>query len=204
MKAWLPANMSDIGKSLVMSFFTDLVEESGLSPRTVLGYKASLALPLKLGFNVNVKESEFWLLAREQFLARPPRTKIVPQWSVSAALAALKEPRFSRPDIASDDLFLKTLFLVALTSGNWVSELAAMDRSAIKWERELAGVTIPVRQGFLYKNQSLNRIPPKVFLRLFRSRMCYVRWLVWRNIWKTRHIITTHQGSLYIRFRLHH
>ena len=163
LKAWLPANVSDISKSLVMSFFNYLFEERGLSPRTVLGYKASLALPLKLGFNIDVKESEFGLLAKAQFLARPPRTKIVPQWSVSAALAALKEPRFSRPDIASNDLFLKTLFLVALASGNRVSELAALDRSAIKWERELAGVTIPVRQGFLYKNQSLTRIPPKVF-----------------------------------------
>ena len=70
---------------------------------------------------------------------------------MSAALAALKEPRFSRPDIASNDLFLKTLFLVALASGNRVSELAALDRSAIKWERELAGVTITSYKAFYTK-----------------------------------------------------
>ena len=79
-------------------------------------------------------------------MTRPPRIKIVPQWSMSAVFVALKEWRFTEQDIASEDRFLKTLFLLALASRNRVSELAALDKSAITWERGLAGITVPVRQ----------------------------------------------------------
>ena len=162
-KNWVPADVKSISKSMVLSFLTYLFEVRGLSPRTILGYRSSLALPLKLGFKVDVKASEFSLLAKAQFIMRPPRAKIIPQWSISAALKSLEEPRFTRVDIAPEDLFLKTLFLVALASGNRVSELAALDRAAIRWENDLMGVTIPVRQGFLFKNQSLDRVPPGVY-----------------------------------------
>ena len=126
MKAWLPKEARCITKALVLSFLAYLLEVRVLSPRTVIGYKASLALPLKLGFNVDVKDSEFSLLVKAQFLMRPPRTKIVPQWSVSAALGALGSQLCSGADISSEDLFLKTVFLVALASRNIVSELAAL------------------------------------------------------------------------------
>ena len=40
-----------------------------------------------------------------------------------------------------------------------MSELAALDKMAIRSKNELTGVTIPVRQGFLFKNQLLHRVP---------------------------------------------
>ena len=92
----------------------------------------------------------------------PPRATIILQWSISAILESLEEPRFTRIDIAPEDLFLKT-FLVALASGNRVSELAALDRASVRWEDDLTGVTIPDRQGFVFKNQSLDRVPPGVY-----------------------------------------
>ena len=71
-----------------------------------------MALPLKLGFNIDVKDSEFALLAKAQFLMRPHMKKIVPQWSVSAARGALGSQRFSEANNSSEDLFLNTIFLV--------------------------------------------------------------------------------------------
>jgi hypothetical protein len=47
--------------------------------------------------------------------------------------------------------------LVALAAGSRISELAALDRAAVAFN--VGSVNIPVRVGFLFKNQSLNRCP---------------------------------------------
>ena len=59
-------------------------------------------------------------------------------------LKSLEKARYSRVDIAPEEQFLKT-FLVALASGNKVSELAASNRVATRWENEFTGVTISDR-----------------------------------------------------------
>ena len=58
---------------------------------------------------------------------------------------------------------------MALASGNRVSELAALNRSAISFQGNQAGVTMPVRQRFLFKNQALNRVPPNVQFSALRT-----------------------------------
>ena len=55
---------------------------------------------------------------------------------------------------------MKTLFLVAVASGNRASELAAIDRSKMVFRRN--GVSLPVLEGFLYKNQSLSHSPSPI------------------------------------------
>ena len=75
--------------SSVFSYFF-LFEARGLFPRTVLGSRESLALPLTVGFKINVKNPKFGLLAKAQFLVKPPRAKIVLQWSISAASGSIK------------------------------------------------------------------------------------------------------------------
>lgn len=58
------------------------------------------------------------------------------------------------------DLFLKTIFLTALASGNRVSELAALTRSTASISP--TEVKLFVRQGFLFKNQVLDRTRPPI------------------------------------------
>jgi hypothetical protein len=60
------------------------------------------------------------------------------------------------------DALKKCLFLVALASGNRVSDLAAVERSGILFESNKRRVTLPVKPGFLFKNQRLGRAPPNI------------------------------------------
>ena len=55
---------------------------------------------------------------------------------------------------------MKTLFLVAVASGNRSSELAAIDRTNIAFRRN--GVSLPVLEGFLFKNQTLSHSPSPI------------------------------------------
>ena len=68
-------------------------------------------------------------------------------------------PQFSEPLDITHQLF-KTLFLVALAAGNRVSELAALDRAAAQFLTNMA--VIPVKQGFLFKNQTATHNPPNI------------------------------------------
>ena len=67
-------------------------------------------------------------------------------------LEILSSPRFDTKTASSSDLFLKTLFLTALASGNRLSELAAVTRSGLRLTKEEA--FLPTRPDFLFKNQT--------------------------------------------------
>jgi integrase len=85
--------------------------------------------------------------------------KRFPSWSLHEALRTIETHPFN-PPLSQEHKLLKAVFLVALASGNRVSELAAMDRSAIAYTDTT--VTIPVKRGFLYKNQTWDRLPPEI------------------------------------------
>ena len=69
-------------------------------------------------------------MRERSFLSNPPSSKIIPQWSLEDAHDALslKESLESLPP---REVALVTLYLVAITTGNRASELAAIDRSSI-------------------------------------------------------------------------
>lgn len=159
-KTWLPTSLTKLRQKHVLQFLIHLREAKKLSPRTILGYRNSLSTPLKEAFNIDFNNPDFHLLARSQFLSSPPPQKQVPQWSLNHALESLQSPRFRSMNISLRDLFLKTLFLTALASGNRVSELAAITREDIS----LIGseVKLKVHRGFLFKNQTLDRAPPAI------------------------------------------
>ena len=106
-----------------------------------MSYRASLTLPLKVGFNIDVNSQEFSRLAKAQFIARQPAPKVVPEWSLTTALRSLASSQFSEQLDITHQIF-KTLFLVALAAGNRVSELAALDRAAAQFLPNMA--VIPV------------------------------------------------------------
>jgi len=158
-QAWLPTNIPDISKQNILEFLLFLQDERKLKPRTILVYRAALALPLVLAYNIDTSDKEFSLLAKAQFLSQPPTTPKLPSWSLNRALETLSNHPF-KPPTSLENLFLKTIFLVALASGNRVSELAACVRTGSVIS--LNHINLAVRSGFLFKNQSILKKPSAI------------------------------------------
>ena len=154
---WLPEKIKLLKKVHVLRFLIWLHKKKGLSSKTVLSYRGALALPLRVGFNISTTDKEFNLLSRSQFLEKPAPGKKIPSWSLNHALEFFNAPRFNVKRCSLRDLFLKTLFLTAVASGNRCSELAACAREGINIKPNK--VTIPVKQNFLFKNQTASHTP---------------------------------------------
>lgn len=57
---------------------------------------------------------------------------------------------------------------MALATGNRVSELSSIHHPAITFRENGAQAILPVKPGFLYKNQRPNRAPPNIAIRELR------------------------------------
>ena len=155
-QSWLPRGTVAIDNRLVLSYLNSL--SSDLAPRTILVHRNALKLPLSAAFDVDLSQEVFSLLARAQFRLNPPARRVIPSWSLDSALEALQAKDSS--SLSLEELLMKTLFLVAVASGNRASELAAIDRPKIVLRGN--GVTLPVSEGFLFKNQSLSHSPSPI------------------------------------------
>ena len=90
-------------------------------------------------------------------MSRPPKRTLVPSWSLPAVLRALVKPPFEPMAQASfHHLTVKTVFLVAIASGQRRSTLHALtlEPGHVRWES--AGVRLIPRAGFLAKNQTVS------------------------------------------------
>ena len=126
-------------------------------------------------FGIDFEHESFSLLTRSQFLQKPPATKKIPAWSLNVVLEAFSSFRFSEANLSQQDLFFKTIFLVALASGNRASELAAIVRTGISLHQDM--VSLPVRPSFLFKNQSLDRPnPPSISFPTLGERHTLCPW----------------------------
>ena len=159
-KEWLPDNLTVLRKRHVLEFLVFLRDNKKLSPRSFLGYRHSLSIPFKEAFEINSEDRDFLLLAKAHFHLSPPTQRKLSKWSLNHALETLQTPRFRNNTASLEDLFLKMFFLVAVASGNRCSELAACTREDISFDSNT--VTIPTKEGFLFKNQTLDRTPPPV------------------------------------------
>ena len=155
----------EVTKSTTLKFLDHTFKSSQLSPKTLQVYKGALSLPLKTAFNIDTGDEEFALLIRSFFISRPPIKKAPPRWSLDALL------KFLTNSTDESDLFLlqKTLFLVALATGNRASEISAMTRTSVVFEDNPARVFVPVKPNFLFKNQRMNRAPPNIVIRALNS-----------------------------------
>ena len=135
-----------------------------LRPKTILVYRNSLKLPLLYGFSINSSDREFSLLARSQFLSNPPPKKIIPAWKPNKVLSMFEQPEFTNSRATPSRLLMKTLFLVALASGNRVSKLAAFSRAGSKILPGSKKAILAVHPGFLYKNQTMDCTPPNIVI----------------------------------------
>ena len=172
---WLPTTVSSVTRDTVLRFLIFLHSDLQLSARTVVNYRATLALPLRSAFGIDFEHESFSLLTRSQFLQKPPATKKIPAWSLNVVLEAFSSFRFSEANLSQQDLFFKTIFLVALASGNRASELAAIVRTGISLHQDM--VSLPVRPSFLFKNQSLDRPnPPSISFPTLGERHTLCPW----------------------------
>ena len=129
-----------------------------LSPKTILNYRNLLQLPFSEAFNINFQSRPFKLLAKAQFIKKPPVQKIFPEWDINKVLTSLTITSSERS--TKKNYFLKTIFLVALASGNRASELAATSRDGLVYTNNK--VILPVLESFKYKNQNIERNPPPI------------------------------------------
>lgn len=161
-----------ITQKFVMQFPYSLFKDRGLAASTVLVYRSALAGPIALAFNIQTSDQEFKLMSKSFFLERPPRSPILPNWSLKKVLVLLTTPRFSSRNIDPLDSLMGALFLTALASGNRVSEMSAMLRSGIAYSKGHGKITVPTMDGFLYNNQRQHR-PPNIVINLSRLRTAH-------------------------------
>ena len=149
----------------VLEFLEFLFAFKKLSPRTILNYRAAISKPLNALFGLDFKEESYPLLARAQFIDRPPTKRILPKWNLDNVLRLLREERFCHPPVTLEDQLVKTIFLVALASGNRASEITATRRDTILFRNNDTEVILPVRPGFLFKNQRIDKTPPNIIIK---------------------------------------
>ena len=150
---WLRTKPHRLSSSVVASFLVHCSQS--LSARTVLTIRAALALPLLEGMDINLDHRHFHMLAKAAFRRKPPAPKVVPAWSLDQALETLAHIPQER--LGPREIFYKALFLTAVASANRASELAAIDRERIEFRQQ--SVTLPVKPGFIFKNQAQFHAP---------------------------------------------
>ena len=163
LKEWLSGQeLEELSNGNILEFLIWLREHKNLATTTIQNYNASLKLPLRMAFDIDCSSWEFRELKSAFFLERPPNPPKIPMWDMNSVLDLLKSPKYSAhpPDLYF--LLKKCVFLIALASGNRVSELGAMYRTGLDNVNISEKVTIPIMPGFLYKNQRLGRTPPNI------------------------------------------
>ena len=181
-QSWLgQSDFTSINDSCVLQFLEFLFSRDQLSPKTVLTYRSAIKLPLKLGFNLLLDSQEFSLLSRAQFLARPPKRQLVPEWDINPVLDLLESPEFLNDSSSLENLLSKTIFLTALATGNRSSEITATRRDRISRIEGGRALRLAVKEGFLFKNQRMDRTPPDIVIKFLLSgnpELCPARTLL--------------------------
>ena len=104
-------------------------------------------------------------LLKAVFLKRPPCRSLVPAWSLPAVLRSLAEAPFEPLHKSSlFHLIIKTVFLVAIASGQRRSSLQAlsMEPGHLRWEN--SGVRLIPKASFIAKNQTASSGSVEIFL----------------------------------------
>ena len=142
--------------------------DKGRAISTIRGYRSAIAA-IHSGFEDGSKVSSspyLTKLLRAFFLKRPPVKKLVPAWSLPRVLEALAKPPYEPMAKSSlHDLTVKTVFLMAIASGQRRSALHALCLTPghVRWERH--GVRLVPRPTYIAKNQTATSGPVEIVLR---------------------------------------
>ena len=156
---------SILNQKLLLEFLEYLFSIRKLSPRTILGYRNAVLKPIQTVFGIEVPSEILSLLSRAQFLSLPPNRKILPRWPLTPVLELLSQDIFKSNTSSLENLLTKTIFLIGLATGNRASELVAILRATILWRKQDSEVVLPVKPGFLFKNQRLDKTPPNIMVK---------------------------------------
>ena len=80
----------------------------------------------------------------------------MPTWSLEKALCVVG----SKEKLSEREIFLKSVFLISVASGNRVSELASIDRQSISLTNNR--FLLPIASGFLFKIQAMEFSPSAI------------------------------------------
>lgn len=153
-----------LSEALLLQFLLWLRDHRRLASQTIAAYKSALTLPLREAFGLDLCSPRFSLLLKSLFLSRPPVRRPQLRWDLGKVLRLLRRPEFRLPRASLPALLARCLVLTALATGNRVSEIAALSREGSVLRRD-GSLTLAIRPGFLYKNQSARRTPPPVSVR---------------------------------------
>ena len=144
----------------LLEFCIWLRESRGLATTTINNYKAAVGQFLSMAYDLNVNSWDFKALKNNLFLEKPPNPPRVPSWDINKVLLLLRSVKYisSPPDTFCQ--LKKSLFLIAMATGNRVSELANFSRTGLGKIDPNQSVKLCVLPGFIYKIQRFNRTPP--------------------------------------------
>ena len=138
----------------IADFLTEK-REGGLSATTIEGYRSAISNTLKhtSGLDLGL-DSYISALLRSFRLEDTKRRNPSPPWDLSLVLAVLRSKPFEPiGSISMKNLTLKTVFLLALASGKRRSELHALSRAGVSWNKQKTRMTFRVTPSFVAKTQ---------------------------------------------------
>ena len=153
---------SPLSISHVLHFCLWLREYKNLQSTTIANYKSSVGGILQSVFNLDCSTWEFSALRNNFFLEKPTNPPRVPEWDIQKVLLMLDSGAYINSPPSKFLQLKKTLFLLAIATGNRVSELHAITRNGLGTPDPDQPVRLAVKPGFLYKNQKANRAPPNI------------------------------------------
>ena len=150
---------SVISRDFLASFLRHLFFEKKLSVATIRSQKSSLRDPIRLAFGIDLSDDIFGRILRSFSLSRPaPRSQTI-SWSLDNVLHHLST--IDTMSCSYADLLDKTIFLIALASGNRVSETHALYRGSLSTRLEGDSLVLVPKTDFLAKNEDpQHRRPP--------------------------------------------
>ena len=156
--------------------------DKGRTISTIKGHRSAIAA-IHSGFADGTCVSTAPCLSnimRALFLQRPPVRKLLPSWSLPTVLEALSKAPFEPLAEASlRSLTIKTVFLVAIASGQRRSALHALSSAPghIRWER--TGVRLIPNPSYIAKNQTASSAPVEIFLQPISAHSSITEDKVW-------------------------
>ena len=155
----------------ISEFLQELFDKHKFSPSTIAGYRSAISLIHKGCNGVQVgQDKDLSELITGMSNLRPRKRSLVPNWSLPLVLNILSKAPFEPLATASMKFVtLKTVFLIAISSGRRVSEIHALsiDSSHFRWEKNGKGVRLLTNRDFMAKNESLNNPGQDIFLASF-------------------------------------
>ena len=121
----------DVSVGVVCNYLAYEATVNNLMYRTVTGYRSALRLPLYWCCGLEIKDMVSNQFLRGLFNLKPPvKSAPMPIWNINILLSFLQTDRFEPLESANfSSLVQKTLFLLLLSSGRRISDIANLSRS---------------------------------------------------------------------------